>query len=311
MPWHSAQQWSHAPWFSGPPAPWGIAPAPWGVAPASTMWIMPPMPAPQPPPSSIPKPESSVFSSKTNPGREKVWRKQWSEELRCVEIVKKRIRQREEDLLRAFEGNVNFNWPVPLPCNARGKPYTYLKYFWSTAVCESAWKLTPRFQKVSTQPAPVIESMQKFMDEMFNYLGHPLSPDALKQDLTKAVKEKMAELQLMILAGKPCPGGISDAMWEHVNQCVAEENEECKEDFKEIELLADSYFSGSKPPKITTISCSCGGNPFGPQLSSWVLLLEKYVKKLTPNIINLPDAQGQGIQIQVPRVAVLKLCEKL
>jgi hypothetical protein len=50
--------------------------------------------------------------------------------------------------------------------------------------------------------------MQKFMDEMFNYIGHPFSPDALKQDLAKAVKEKMAELQLMILAGKPRPGGI-------------------------------------------------------------------------------------------------------
>jgi hypothetical protein len=36
---------------------------------------------------------------------------------------------------------------------------------------------------------------------MFNYLGHPLPPDALKQGLAKAVKEKMAELQLMILAG--------------------------------------------------------------------------------------------------------------
>jgi hypothetical protein len=95
-------------------------------------------------------------------------------------------------------------------------------------------------------------------------------------------------------------------MWEHVNQCVAEENEECKEDLEEIELLADSYYSGSKPPKITTISCSCGGNPFGSQLSSWVLLLERNVKKLTPNIITLPDAQGQGIQIQVPRVAVLE-----
>lgn len=118
VPWHSAQQWSHAPWLSGPPAPWGIAPAPWGVAPASTTWIMPPMPAPQPPPSSIPKPESSVFSSKTNPGREKVRRKQWSEELRCVEVVKKRIRQREEDLLRAIKGNVNFKWPLPLPCYA-------------------------------------------------------------------------------------------------------------------------------------------------------------------------------------------------
>jgi hypothetical protein len=92
---------------------------------------------------------------------------------------------------------------------------------------------------VSTQPVPVIESVQQFMDEMFNYLGHPLSPDALKQDLAKAVKEKMAELQLMILAGKPRPGGISDAMWEHVNQRVAEENEECKEDLEEIELLAD------------------------------------------------------------------------
>jgi hypothetical protein len=127
------------------------------------------------------------------------------------------------------------------------------------------------------------------MDEMFNYLGHPLSP-SLKQDLAKAVKEKMAELQLMILAGKPRPGGISDAMWERVNRRVAEENEECKEDLEEIELLADSYFSGSKPPKITTIRCSCGGNPFGPQLSSWVLLLERYVRKLTPNIIMLPDA---------------------
>ncbi len=147
-------------------------------------------------------------------------RKQWSEELRCVEVVKKRIRQREEDLLRAIKGNVNFKWPLPLPCYARGKPCTYLKYCWSTAVREFAWKLTPRFQKVSTQPAPVIESMQKFMDEMFNYLGHPLSPDALKQDLAKAVKEKMAELQFMILAGKPRPGGISDAMWEHVNQRV-------------------------------------------------------------------------------------------
>jgi hypothetical protein len=55
---------------------------------------------------------------------------------------------------------------------------------------------------------------------MFNYLGHPLSPDALKQDLAKAVVEKVAELQFMILAGKPRPGGISDAMWEHVNQRV-------------------------------------------------------------------------------------------
>ncbi len=124
---------------------------------------------------------------------------------------------------------------------------------------------------MSTQPAPVIESVQQFMDEMFNYLGHPLSPDALKQDLR-----------------------------------VAEENEECKEDLEEIELLADSYFSGSKPPKITTISCSRGGNPFGPQLSSWVLLQERYVEKLTPNIIKLPDAQGQEIRIQVPRVAVLE-----
>jgi len=81
-----------------------------------------------------------------------------------VEVVKKRIRQREEGLLRAFKGNVNFKWPLPLPCNVRGKPYTYLKYSWSTAVHEFAWKLTPRFQKVSTQPAPDIESMQKFMD---------------------------------------------------------------------------------------------------------------------------------------------------
>jgi hypothetical protein len=64
---------------------------------------------------------------------------------------------------------------------------------------------------------------------------------------------------------KPRPGGISDAIREHVNQRVAEENEECKEDLEKIELLADSYFSGSKPPKITTISCSGGGNPFGPQ----------------------------------------------
>ncbi|CAK9275621.1 unnamed protein product [Sphagnum jensenii] len=65
-------------------------------------------------------------------------------------------------------------------------------------------------------------------DESREGEGHPLPPDALKQGLAKAVKEKMAELQLMILAGKPRPGGISDAMWEHVNQRVAEENEECK-----------------------------------------------------------------------------------
>jgi hypothetical protein len=138
VPWHSAQQWSHAPWLSGPPAPWGIAPAPWGVAPASTTCIMPPMPARQPPPSSIPKKESSVFSSKTSPGREKVWRKQWSEELRCVEIVKRRIRQREEDLLHTCVRLRAFEWPLPLPCNARGKPYTYLKYAWSTVVREFA-----------------------------------------------------------------------------------------------------------------------------------------------------------------------------
>ncbi len=30
------------------------------------------------------------------------------------------------------------------------------------------------------------------------------------------------------------------------------------------------------------------------------------MEKLTPNIIKLPDAQGQEIQIQVPRVAVLE-----
>jgi hypothetical protein len=70
--------------------------------------------------------KSSVFSSKDESREGEVVRKQWSEELRCVEIVKKRIRQREEDLLRAFKGNVNFKWPLPLSCNARGKPYTHL-----------------------------------------------------------------------------------------------------------------------------------------------------------------------------------------
>jgi hypothetical protein len=70
-----------------------------------------------------------------------VWRKQWSEELRCVEIVKRRIRQREEDLLHTCVWSLRlraFEWPLPLPCNARGKPYTYLKYSWSTVVREFA-----------------------------------------------------------------------------------------------------------------------------------------------------------------------------